>query len=428
MRHFLWKDMIIIVRDRSEMLVLLLMPFILIGILGFALGGILGGDTSTIDIEVALVNEDDREAGVTAFVDLVENFELPVEAKEELISVAKTLNPGLLLEEMLSDQELSEMIHTEEMTEDEAQTSLQSGDIDAILTLPEGFTYKSLEKMVFSEGSGSQLSVMLSDQGSLYAKIFSDMIDGFARNLNLETAIIAAAGEDTAQLGESELTGSNIGGIITVSKNAPANSMQYYTIGMAVMFVLYVAGTIASKAFVEKQQQVFNRIILSGMHPSAYLTGKVISATALAFLQLVILFLLSALIFRTFSLGSADFWIGMMIITLVLAFCVGGLASLLTSLSIRYETEGVSSIFTGGIVTLFAFAGGSFFPLTGMPNLIIQLGNWTPNGAAMTAYLRLVQGYEWTDLMSPLFRSVIITFVLLVISIIIFPKRRSVTS
>ena len=428
MRHFLWKDIKIIVRDRSEMITLLLMPIILIGILGFALSGILGGDTSAIKIHVAIVNEDDREGGITAFVEEVESLGLPELEFNQLTSIAESLHPALLLDEMLLGPELSEMIETEEKNAEEAEQELEAGNIDAILILSEHFTYDSLNKMVFSDGSASQISIILSDEGSLYANIFSDIINGFALNFNLETAIMTAAGDSASQLDESEIASSDMGGIVRVAKNDPVNSMQYYTIGMAVMFVLYVASTIAVKATVEKQQQVFNRIILSGVHPSAYLAGKFISATVIAFLQLIILFLTSTLIFRTFSLGSIDFWVGMIAISVILALCVGSLASLLTSLLIRFEAEGIEGIFSGGIVTIFAFAGGSFFPLAGMPGLIVEIGNWTPNGAAMTAYLRWIQGFEWMEVVSPLLRIVFITSVLLIISIIIFPKRRSVTS
>ncbi|WP_416150799.1 ABC transporter permease [Salipaludibacillus sp. HK11] len=428
MRHFLWKDIKIIVRDRSEMITLLLMPIILIGILGFALSGILGGDTSAIDIDVAIVNEDDREAGITEFLEEVETLGLPDAEFNQLRGIAESLQPAALLDDMLHGPELSEMIDTEEKNAEEANQALEAGNIDAILTLPENFTYESLRKMVYSDGSASEISLTLSDQGSIYANIFSEIINGFTTNFNLETAIMTAAGDSSSQLDESQITSSDIGGIVTVTKNDPVNSMQYYTIGMAVMFVLYVAGTISAKARVEKQQQVFNRIILSGVHPSAYLAGKVISAMVVAFLQLVILFLSSTFIFQTFSLGSVDFWIGIVAISGILALCVGSLASLLTSLSIRFEAEGIDGIFTGGIVTIFAFAGGSFFPLAGMPGFIVEFGNWTPNGAAMTAYLHWIQGFEWMDVVSPLLRVVLITLVLLITSVIIFPKRRSVTS
>lgn len=424
MRLFIWKDILVMIRDRSEMIMLLLMPLILIGILGFALGGILQGDTSEIEIHAALVQEDNAEAGVTQFIEELEAMDLPAETAEELAATAENVNPSALFQEFLGNEALAEIVTIEEMQSSEAAQMLEEGELDAVLTLPEDFTYTSLQAMIWNDDASADVLVMLSENGSLYANIFADIIAGFVDNLNLESAIAAAAGPDAVNTG----TGEKVGGMMPVAQNDPVSSMQYYSIGMAVMFVLYVAGTLASKAFVEKKEQVYNRIILSGTHPAKYLTGKWMTGTLIAFLQLGILFLLSALIFRTFPLDSLEFWLGLAFITLVLAVCVGSLASLLTSISIRFESDAVPGIFSGVIVTLFAFAGGSFFPLSGMPDIIIAFGNWTPNGAAMTAYLQWLQGFEWTVLLPSFGRLLLMSTILLIISVLIFPRRRSVTS
>ncbi|SDN72972.1 ABC transporter permease [Alkalicoccus daliensis] len=424
MRLFIWKDLIVILRDRSEIMVLLLMPFILIGILGFALGGILGGDSSEIDVQVALVAEDNTEEGTAQFLQELEEIELPDELHEEIAETARTLNPAKLLKEFLENEDLKEIVTVEEMKASEASRMLEAGELDAVLTLPEGFTYTSLQAMIWNEEISADVIVTLSENGSLYANIFADLIEGFVEVLNLESAIASAAGPEAAREGEPAETG----GVIPIAQNEPVNSMQYYSIGMAVMFVLYVAGTIASKAYVEKHEQVYNRIILSGTHPAKYLSGKWMTGTLFSFLQMGILFTLSAFIFRTFSLDSINFWTGMVFITFVLALCIGSLTSLLTSISIRFESDAVSSIFSGGVVTLFAFAGGSFFPLAGMPQVIVEAGNWTPNGIAMTAYLLWLQGFEWTVLLPSLNRLLLLSAVLLAASVIIFPRRRSVTS
>src|SRR5690625_6218935 len=43
----------------------------------------------------------------------------------------------------------------------------------------------------------------------------------------------------------------------------PVDAKEYYTIGMAVMNVLFIASTIGSYAYREKRTHVFNRIIVA---------------------------------------------------------------------------------------------------------------------------------------------------------------------
>ncbi|MDG5788050.1 ABC transporter permease [Evansella sp. AB-P1] len=425
MIDFLKKDILVIARDRTELIVLLFMPFILIGILGFALRGVLGGDTGELNMDVAMVINDNEQVGIEKFSEELHELGFPEEVHTELQVVASEISPYHLLTNMLEEESLQDMIHVMELGEEEAEKELMDGNIVAVLTIPENFTYDSLHKMLLNQGDGSNLQITVNDYGSLYASMFQDIIDGFAHNLNFETAISLTLGENTAR--ESTID-RNLGGTETISAGEPINSFQYYTIGMAVMFVLFVGATISSKAYVEKRNHTFNRILLSGKPSYMYLGGKTISAAMITLIQLVILFSLSTLIFGAFRGKTIEFWLGMGFISIVVALCVGGVATLLTSIAIRLNSDSVSHIFSGGLVSLFAFVGGSFFPTSDMPAMVATIGNWTPNGAALTAYLQWMQGLEMSTLISPLSRIVGTFILLLIVSVFIFPKRRSASS
>lgn len=413
-------------RNKSELFTLLLMPFVLIVILGFALRGLFGGESLELNLPVAIVQEDDVEVGIGNFVQNLHDQGFQEEFIGELSFIAEEVNPIKLLKNLFLEDSLRDIIVVSEMDEVTAKQQLISGDIAAILIIPENFTYQSLNKILLDEGTTSEIQVMFNDYSSFYANIINDIMNGFVRKLNFETAIAQAYGEGTTPLNSEGVV--DIGGLETVSSREPVSSFQYYTIGMAMMYVLMVGGTIASMAYTEKKQQVFNRILLSGKPAYKYLGGKIISATVIAFLQLAILFTATTMIFGVFSDEGYYFWVGMVIISAVVSICVGGFAGLLTALALRYNTEAISAVFSGGIVSLFAFVGGSFFPTSEMPAGIAGLGNWTPNGAALTAYLQWLQALDMNVLMSPLSRILGLTIILMVLSIILFPKRRSMSS
>lgn len=416
---FLKKDLLVLFRDRTELIILLAMPFILIAILGFALSGLLSGNSEVLSMEVAVVQEDDEQQGLSRFKEALGNLELPAEAQNGMMAAAEEMSPSALLQEVLKDESLSSLVTAREMDAAAAKRALENEEIVAILTLPENFTFDALRKMMLGAGNGSELQLMVSDYAETQSGVFQNILDEFVWSLNFESAIAQAAnGERVASETQSE-----IGGVESVSAVAPISSFQYYTIGMAVMFALFVGGSIAGIAFVEKQQFVFNRILLSDRHPFAYLGGKAISATLVTFFQFCILFFFSSLIFQAFDLTDLSFWPGMLLIAFCLALCVGAIAAFLTALLMRFNNDTIATVFSGGIVTIFAFLGGSFTPTEGLPVFIRQLGSWTPNGASLNAFLLWVQNLDIGLLWEPLSRVLLATVILLVLSFLLFPRK-----
>ncbi|MFA9558366.1 ABC transporter permease [Evansella sp. AB-rgal1] len=425
MHSFLKKDILILLRDRSELLLLLLMPFILIAILGFALRGLFSGDPEPLQISVAIVQQDNEKAGIEKFLSDQRDQGFSEEVIAELESVAFKVSPYTLLNQVFKDERLREMITIIDMNLEEAELALSSEEIAAILTFPTEFTFLSLKNMLLNDGGGSELQVTVNDYGSLQAKVFQSIIQEFVRALNFETAMTQALSEEGIVIEEWDLRDIELGGIETVTSKDPITSFEYYTFAIAVMFVLYVASTLASKAYVEKQQQVFNRILLSGKHPISYLSGKIISAIIIAFCQLLILFTSSSLLFRPFQDVDVMFWAGILLISAILSIGVGGLTAVLTALTVRFDNETFSSVFSGGIVTIFAFTGGSFIPVANMAEIVSVIGDWTPNGAALSAYLQWKQGFTFDSILPFMGRIIGLSIVLIASSVWIFPRRRS---
>ncbi|KOF10982.1 hypothetical protein AC739_06195 [Planococcus glaciei] len=418
MYAFLKKDILVLVRNRTELAVLLAMPFLLIAILGFALSGLLSGNSEALLMEVAIVQEDDEQQGLTRFAEALEKSEMPAAEKSRLREAAETTSPATLLQEILKGESLSRLVKVHEMDAAAAKRALEQEEIVATLTIPEDFTFQALQKMLLDAGDGSELQLMISDQAATQAEVFQSILDEIVQSLNFESAIFRTGVEAGA-----EETQPQFGGVESISAAEPISSFQYYTIGMAVMFALFVSGIISSMAYMEKKQFVFQRILLSNHHPFIYLTGKAISAAVIALCQFLILFFFSSLIFRAFDLTDLSFWPGMLLIAASLAVCVGALAAFLTSLMMRFNNDTITTVFSGIVVTIFAFLGGSFTPTDNLPVFIQQLGGWTPNGASLQAFLIWTQTQEIGLLWEPLSHVLLVAIALLILSLLIFPGK-----
>ncbi|MBM7543098.1 ABC transporter permease [Amphibacillus cookii] len=422
MWNMLKKDFLTISRDRSEVLVLLVMPFVLIAILGFALGGINQENQGIAEIPIALVMSQDFDQELQDFEQRLEDEGFPREMINQVIESAEAIDPAIMLKNLLLAPELEGAIATETGYQStEAQQALEDDQIAAIITIPEQFSYQTLIAIYLDEEPNASIEVKVQDYEQIRSDVIESVVTNFVDQYNFETSIaLATEGEAV----ETALNNEAFGETTYLSTRDPVSAFQYYTIGMAVMFALYVAATVSSNAFKEKETHVFARLMVTGEKPIRYLISKAVAATVLTALQLAILFILSGLLFQTFANQDLSFWLGVSVITLSFAVTVGSVATLLTAIALQFNNDAISAAFSGGIVTIFAFLGGSFTPVEQISPVIRMLGNWTPNGAVMTAYLQTIQGLSFGAVMPMIYRVLVMSIVLISVAVFIFPKRR----
>ncbi|WP_027963608.1 ABC transporter permease [Halalkalibacillus halophilus] len=422
MLPFLKKDMTVLVRDRTELLVLLLMPLILTVILGFALRGMMAGDIGDLDLRVAVVMEDDADAGVEQIIDDLESAGATID-RDSLTDSLSEAEPIQIYQSAFESGDLAEMLTVEYVSKSEAQDALEEEEVAAVLTFPDEFTYDVLQKGILDEGDGGEITIQHGTENQFLSTIFEDVVVQITEQFNMELAISQIVGEDAIAMMEQQ-PNSNLGGLESVTDQDPLSSIQYYAFGMAVMFALYVASTISSKAYLENHYHVFHRIILSGQHPLKYLLGKVGSTTILVFLQMMFLITIASTFLSGFTIRGMEQWAGVGLITILFAFCVGTIAALLTAVSMRGESEVISNIFSFGIVSILAFVGGSFFPTSQISSVISEIGNWVPNGIALNAFLQWTQGLSLQFITPLLWKLVGLSVLFLCISLLVFPGKK----
>lgn len=422
MLNLVKKDFLIISKNKNDLFELLFMPLVLVIILGFALGNVLTGDSSINTFSVGIVNEQNTAADLEQLENDFTRLDYPEVVTSELLDTAEEINPTEILSNLLADENFEELLIVEEFENSaDAEESMMNNGVVGYITFPEDFNSSFWKNIFLEEDTQAELDVHVVTEDSFYGNILTSILSSFMDEYNLETSI-AAATNSQVPTKESE---HGYGEIIQLSVEEPVNSFQYYTIGMGVMYALFTAATVATRAYVEKEQHVFGRIMLAGRKPLTYLASKLVSGTVFSFLQLVILFVVSTLIFGTFSDRGVTFWINLMYILGIYSLGVGSITALLTSLSLYANNITSVSLF-GSLVTVFAFLGGSFTPVDQFSESLAQLGNWTPNGATMTVLIQLVQGFNLTEMFSLLSRILVMSLLFILISVIIFPKRRLV--
>ncbi|MBB5325051.1 ABC-2 type transport system permease protein [Anoxybacillus tepidamans] len=414
---FVKKQLLLFVRNRHELLILLGMPFVLITILGFALGNIMDGNDGqpAVHAKIAFVNEGDEQQDIQKFTHEVEAMRMPENEKQLLIEAARSLSPiTVLKQDVFGAKPLKKYIRIVDVPPAQLNKALQDDEYTAIVRLPDEFTYQMLKHLFFQQKQPTNLFFYVNEEKAWTSEIVGQIISEFQQHYSLVSAL-GKAGVKEFAIPDIHVNGK----IETITKKEPIRAVTYYMIGMGVMFALYVASNVGSYAFEEKQSHVFDRMLLANVSKWSYMTGIFISAMLLSFLQLMILYGATSIIYGITWPDVAAF----LLVTAALSFAVGGLAVLLTSLNFRTNSEQASRFFQTVLVTMFSLVGGSFFPAGQLSNFINTLGAFTPNGASMSAYLKLLQGYHLADVAYSIVYLCIFSAATMVLSVWAFPKR-----
>ena len=233
-------------------------------------------------------------------------------------------------------------------------------------------------------------------------------------------SVWAALGREGLLNGDGAVMSADVSGAVeTLTKKEPIGAFSYYAVGMSTMFVLFIASGVGGGSYQEKKWNVYDRVILSNIPSWAYVISIFFSAFLVVFCQLGILFLGADLFYGVRMPDITAF----ICVTLALCAAVGGIAVLLMAMNFRLNSEAPSKLFMSGFVAVLAFIGGSFTPVGQMSETMAKIGNLSPNGAAMSAYLDVLQGAGVTEVTNHIFVMLILAAVLSVIGWLVFPRK-----
>ncbi|GAB6930284.1 linearmycin resistance permease LnrM [Paenibacillus sp. JCM 10914] len=424
MSVFFKKDFLVYWRDRKEMLIALLLPIALILTLGFTMPNWVENANESLDMKVALVDSNEHGAGLTAFQKSLEG-RVSQEQMASIRPAASEFDPKTHLMQLFEDEEVKGFLEVSVMEEATAMEALDIEKVTAVITIPEGYTLAALDKLFLNEGDGAALTIT-AQEDSIKVSVLHNILSGYLNQVNFHAAVTNAMG---SQSGASQteftetITQSPRGGLEEIEGVQMITSFQYYTIAISIFFALSISTTTASKSITEKREQVFMRMLLAGMRPYRYLTGKVISTFCMSLMQLSVIIVCSHFIFRLFPGRSLSFWVGMAIILILLCFAVSALSALFTALLFRMNDADVAIGFAFVLLVVLGVVGGNLVPMYILPDWVMNVGRVTPNGITLTSLIQWIQGGTFQDMWNSILYLGTFFVVVMAASLWIFPRR-----
>jgi len=372
------KDVKITVRDREALLILLAMPFIIIAILGLALGETFSGSPRLSKYDVAVVDKDKGE-------------------------IAK-----LFIDKTLKSDDLSKLLKVTKKTEDEARKLVSMGDLAAGIIIPKGFSEK------IKRGEGGKLEVIGDPGQKIRAAIVEGITRSFARRVSAVTigvktplnilveskAISPLELPATTGLLTKEARSAVTKPFIRVQEETKAaerglSAIQYYSAGMAVMFILFSAMFGAVSLIDERHNMTLARLLTTPSRNSSILGGKLVGVFFIGILQFSALVLATRLMFGV-QWGNSLPGLVVLVVSTVLA-STGMSIFIAAAAKTTKAAAAMSQVLIQGMAAL----GGSMVPLQAFPDWLKNISQFTINYWAMNGFTQLMDGKSFEVIILP---------------------------
>lgn len=405
------KDLAELFSDKKALIIILLMPVILMVILSFSLKGIFMNSGSWGKINIAVVKQYDAEADRKHFVDSLQNGFLAQgmgkDAASELTSTGEDTDPEhIFFQEFLDSEEVSEMINYRIESEEKAELLLSSGEISAIVVLPEEYLYDMQVNLLTPFRNETEISVLTNPGAEMGGQVVKSIIQVYSdsmssviigKNVLIEAVMANDVGNNGFREMEHVMTGimDSLEAVrvevndMTLEGTKPISSSDYYAAAMLTMFILFAAGHGGRMLLEEKENFTYQRMIVAGASRTGILTGKFFVIFLIALLQITVMTAFSAFALKvdwghTFSVALTG---------LAAAFAVAGVGITVAALTWRAGSFRAANIFETAVIQTMALLGGSFFPIDILPDAIQKLSFLSLNGIALKAYQKTMMGY-----------------------------------
>lgn len=351
------KDLLQILRDRSSLFFLLLVPLVLIVVVGFAFGNLFGSGPSQITITVAVSNQDSGSVG-KAIVNA-----LQINTDKLKITVDRYNNPNQVTDQVANHSNVNAGIVIPAGTTDKfiatAQTGTTPKDLVQFYSLPSNNDPRAtIVQNIVSGVISSQLAGTTA-VGQVYSAC--NQPGNHCTQSSINTQAIATA------VGQASATGGPLAvQALTAGKAVSINSFDQIVPGYAVFFALFGINAAAGTILQEKEDGTFRRLLIAPVQKYALLGGKLLAQFILTLAQLTFFFIFGYFAFHL-NISSLPAVIALIIGA---SFAATGLGILLVSV---VKTRRQLSAIVPLVVLVSSAIGGAWWPLFIEPQWMQQI-------------------------------------------------------
>lgn len=362
------KDLQVLIRDKRALLILIAMPFLLISILGLALGDVFSKTASVPKYDVAVVDYDHSQ-------------------------LSKEFTNGLL-----RSKDVKNLLNVSDTTEADARTTISQGEMAAAIVIPKGFGTTLLS------GHNSTIKILADPGQPLRVQIVQAITQSFAGHVSFIfvavktplTQLLASgavtqpeAAQLQQQLSAQAQKASEKPLIQVTQKDTAAakelSAVQYYSAGMGVMFILFGSMFGAFSLLDERRNLTLARLFTTPTGRTSILGGKLGGIFLIGILQFATLVLATRIIFKV-EWGALA---GVILLMMGTVMAATGMAIFIAAVA---KTNKSAAAMSQMMIQGMAALGGSMIPITVFPAWMQTVSKFTINYWAIFGFTQLMSG------------------------------------
>ena len=378
-----WKDLLILFKDRNNLVGAFLLPVVFIvvflGVAGAAAGGGSSQNAEPEKVPLAVVDSDGGVAAATLRANLEAHAGLAITVYPEADAMAKLETQEVTHVLLIPAGFTADLAHGNVTTTLVLKTNtLDRGRSEAVLMAVEGVTRNmSLQRQIVASLEG--LARMQAANPSYDPSTSAELAIPIAQRQFQESQgrpLVSVTQAQPASLGQKE--------------DVEISGIQIGVPGFAVLFIFLTAQITARSIYDEKKTGTFRRLLAAPLGKWQMLIGKLIPNFVVVLLQAVFLFAAGMFVLPLIGLDSLRLGndpAALVLLVLATALCCTCLGILIAAIA---RTEAQIGGIAGLVLWVLAFLGGSFIPLFLINDSMATIGQVTPHFWAVTGFYDLL--------------------------------------
>jgi len=328
------KDLKARLRDRSALLIGIVVPLALAFIFNVIFSGV-SGSSGVISLGVV---DADHGAASQAFTQQV----LPAVKSSGLITIHTEASPG------------------------QARKLAAKGTLDAVIIIPAGFSAR------VQAGQPASMQVIGNVDAAISAEVARSITEAYAAELNrvrLSVATVVAGGgaADTQALAAQAAATATPAAVSDVSaQTKELDTKSFFAAGMAVFFLFFTVQFGVTSLLEERSEGTLARLLAAPISRASILGGKLLVSFLLGVISMAVLVVATSLLFGA-NWGNP---LGVAVLIVAAIASAMGIMSLLATLAKNAEQ---AANWQSVVSVVLGLLGGTFFPVSQAPGVLSTL-------------------------------------------------------
>ena len=299
-------------------------------------------------------------------------------SRKTLIGLSNNDNE-ILSQDMIEYLENTEKFTFIDIKEADINGKVAKGDVDLVLTIPQGFTYSiynnEIKELKITSIKGIDVTAWIESYINLYVENLQYIASVSSGDKEVFEKIYTNLKSSELSLDKEKLEDEYVG-----------KSVTQLGVGFFILFVLIGTTSVTRLILKEKNEKTYSRICYAPVTSKEYILGNVLANLTILVIQV------SLLVFVAFNLLNINIhmssWILFMILMLFGLAAIGIGMVIISFSKSTAEAGNLSTL----IITPTCMLGGCFWPNNIMPDTLTKIANFTPQKWVMDTIISIQSG------------------------------------